>query len=100
MKPGRTVLCVSTYFKGNRFLHRAKQSGARVYLLTLDSLRHAPWDRESLDDLFVMPDLADLRQVINGLAYLMRSHPIDRIVALDDYDVDLAAALREHFRLP
>jgi len=37
--------------------------------------------------------------VIRGIAYLMKTHPISHIVALDDYDVELGAALREHFRL-
>jgi len=41
MAARRTVLCVSSYFKGNRFLRRAKREGARVYLLTLESLRDA-----------------------------------------------------------
>jgi hypothetical protein len=95
-----TILCISSYFKGNRFLGRAKREGARVFLLTLASLRDAPWAREYLDDLFVMPSFADLRQVINAIAFLMRREKIARIVALDDYDVELAASLREHFRLP
>lgn len=34
------------------------------------------------------------------MAYLARSRCFDRVVALDDYDVETAAALREHLRLP
>jgi biotin carboxylase len=30
----------------------------------------------------------------------MRTRPIDRIIGLDDFDVEMTAALREHFRLP
>lgn len=100
MAAGRTILCISSYFKGNRFLQRAKREGARVFLLTLESLRDSPWDQEYLDDLFVLPDLADLANVVKGIAYLMRTRKIDVVVALDDYDVELGAALREHFRLP
>jgi carbamoylphosphate synthase large subunit len=100
MAARRTVLCVSSYFKGNRFLRRAKREGARVYLLTLESLRDAGWDREHAHDVFLMPSLAEPREVIKGVAYLMRSQKIDLVAALDDYDVELAAALREHFRLP
>jgi hypothetical protein len=33
------------------------------------------------------------------VAYLARSRPFDRIVALDDFDIEVAAYLREHFRL-
>jgi biotin carboxylase len=94
-----TILCISSYFKGNRFLRSAKRCGARVFLLTVESLRHAAWERESLDDLFVMPALTDLAEVIRGVAYLWRDRPLTHIVALDDYDVELGAALREHFRL-
>ncbi|MBY0228067.1 MAG: ATPase, partial [Gemmataceae bacterium] len=96
----KTVLCVSSYFKGNRFLQRAKRDGHRVFLLTVESLRTAAWARESLDDLFVMPSLADLGEAVRGVAWLMRRERIGRVVALDDYDVELGAALREHFRLP
>jgi biotin carboxylase len=94
------ILCLSSYFKGNRFLRSAKRLGARVFLLTLEPLRDAGWDREHLDDLYLMPSFGDLRQVINALAWLMRKEKIGRVVALDDYDVELASALREHFRLP
>ncbi len=100
MAAPRTILCISSYFKGNRFLRRAKREGARVFLLTPEPLRDAPWDREHLDDLFLLPNLTDLGNVIRGVAYLMRSKKIDLVAALDDYDVELAAALREHFRLP
>jgi biotin carboxylase len=31
---------------------------------------------------------------------MARSHPIDRIVALDEFDMENAAALREHLRIP
>jgi len=94
-----TILCLSSYFKGNRFLRAAKRLGARVFLLTVESLRHAAWHRDALDDLFVMPRLNDVAEVIKGVAYLWRSVPLTHLVALDDYDVELGAALREHFRL-
>ncbi len=98
--PRRTILCVTSYFKGNRFLQRCRREGCTTYLLTVESLRDAEWDRPSLDDVFLMPSLADRRAVINCIAYLMRSRPIDLIVGLDDFDVELVGTLREHFRLP
>ncbi len=100
MSAPKTILCISSYFKGNRFLRRARQEGARVFLLTVESLRTAAWERENLADLFVMPALADAGEAIKGVAYLMRGERITHITALDDYDVELGAALREHFRLP
>ena len=38
--------------------------------------------------------------LINALAYLMRTKKIDRLIALDDFDVERAALLREEFRIP
>ncbi len=95
----RTVLAVSSYFKGNRFLQGVRQAGRKVVLLTVEKLLGAEWAREHVDEVFAMPSLDEPRAAINGVAYLMRSRPIDRIVALDDFDVELAAHLREHFRL-
>jgi hypothetical protein len=100
MSVGQTALCISSYFKGGRFLQRAKREGARVFLLTVQPLREAGWPRECLDDLFVMPALTEPHEVIKGVAWLMRKEKITHVVALDDYDVELGAALREHFRLP
>lgn len=95
-----SMLCVSSYFKGNRFLQRCHREGCRVYLLTVEQRLQSPWARDCLTDVFALPSFEDRRSVINGVAYLMRSLPIGRMVALDDYDVELVAALREHFRIP
>jgi biotin carboxylase len=38
--------------------------------------------------------------VVSGLAHVMRSRTIDRIVSLDDFDVEKGAHLRENFRIP
>jgi biotin carboxylase len=37
---------------------------------------------------------------INAVSFLARSLKIDRIVPMDDYDVETAASLREHLRIP
>src|SRR5688500_19907869 len=36
----------------------------------------------------------------NAVSYLARSEHISRIVPLDEYDMEMAATLREHMRLP
>jgi hypothetical protein len=99
-----TLLCVSSYFKGNTFLRAAKAAGATVYLLTSKKLEHEPWARESLDDIFFVQQGPEnewnMDEVIAGLAWLMRSKKIDRIVSLDDFDVEKGAHLREYFRIP
>ncbi len=98
-----TILAISSYFKGNDFLRQAKREGCKVLLLTIESLLGKPWARESIDEVFALPapSLAhDRRGTLNAVAYLMRSHDISRIAPLDDYDVEIAAMLREHLRLP
>jgi hypothetical protein len=99
MQPRPTILALSSYFKGNRFLEAAKHQGCTVYLLTIESALTEPWARHSCDDVFAVKTFHDRRALINAVAYLMRSRRIDRIVALDDFDVEVAAHLREHFRM-
>ncbi|HEY2787668.1 MAG TPA: ATPase [Fimbriiglobus sp.] len=94
-----SILCLASYFKGNRLLETLKQNGATVYLLTVEKALSESWARHACDDVFAVKTFADRRGLINSVAYLMRSRPIDRILALDDFDVDVAANLREHFRL-
>ncbi|MCA6075131.1 ATP-grasp domain-containing protein [Fulvivirga sedimenti] len=97
-------LCVSTYFKGEAFLRACKEAGNNVYLLTVPKLEHADWPRESIDDFFFMEVEKNgnwhREDVINGLAYKFRTIHFDRFVALDDFDVEKVALLREYFRSP
>ena len=91
-----TVLCIATYKKGDEFLRECKRQGCRVLLLTDDTLRDADWPRDSIDAFFYtrrdMPE-GDVRK---GAAYLARTERLDRIVALDDFDVGMGAMLREY----
>lgn len=100
MAEKRTILCLASYFKGNRFLQRCKKEGWHVMLLTNEKLLGEPWARDSIDEVFALPNFKDWRAVINAVCYLLRSRKLDRLVALDDFDVELAAHLREHLRLP
>ena len=80
-----------------------KKCGAKVYLLTSKKHEDKAWPRESLDDIFYIDSDErnhwDMNNVIKGLAWLMRKVRIDRIVALDDFDVEKGAMLREEFRI-
>jgi biotin carboxylase len=99
-----TLLCLASYEKGHRFLKQAKQQGCRVFLLTSESLKDkAKWPRDSVDDIFYMPDVENawnLQDMLLAVTYLGRNIRIDRIVPLDDFDLEKAAFLREHMRLP
>jgi biotin carboxylase len=95
-----TVLCLASYLKGHEFIRECKRLGCRVLLLTAEKLRHADWPRESIDELFVMPDLTRRDDVVHGVSYLARSENIRRIVPLDEFDLEMASTLREHLRVP
>jgi len=95
-----TLLCITSDVKGFAFIREAKRQGCRVLLLTLERFRDAAWPRESLDDTFYMPDLFNVQHVTNAVSYLARSHRIDQVIPLDDFEVETAAVLREHLRLP
>lgn len=99
-----TILCLASYEKGHRFITEAKKQGATVLLVTSLSLKEkAHWPLESIDEIFYMPDRDkhwDRGDLLNAVSYLGRNHNFDRIVGLDDFDVETAAMLREHLRVP
>jgi biotin carboxylase len=104
MNREHTFLCVSSYFKGEEFLRSCKATGSKVYLITSLSLKDKPWPRESLDDVFYMEEDEEgrwnMNHLIQAVAYKMRTIRFDRFVALDDFDVEKVAQLREQFRIP
>jgi biotin carboxylase len=101
MKSGpTTVLAITSFEKGQDFLRECKTIGARVILLTVESLKDAAWPRDILDDVFLMPDLYNRVNVLNAVSYLARSEHLSRIVPLDEFDVEMAATIREHLRIP
>jgi hypothetical protein len=95
-----TILCLASEYKGVPFIEECKRQGCRVLLLVAEEYRHHDWPWEAIDEHFYMPELSRQPDVTHAVSYLARSNQIDRIVALDDYDVATAAALREHLRLP
>ncbi len=95
-----TFLCITTYEKGQEFMRECKRQGCRVILLTAEKLRDADWPRESLDDTFYLPAELPLADTVQAVTHLARSQKIDRIVALDEFDMETASTLREHLRVP
>ncbi|HEX8161750.1 MAG TPA: hypothetical protein VF538_07755 [Pyrinomonadaceae bacterium] len=99
-----TVLCLASYEKGQEFMRECKRQGCRVLLLTSLSLKGAAdFPGESVDETFYMPDVAkkwNLDDTIKSVSYVAREEWIDLIVPLDDFDLETAAALREHLRVP
>jgi biotin carboxylase len=94
------ILCMSSYEKGQAFLAESAALGCRVVLLTLEKLRHGDWPKAILEDLLTMPEGMSLEQISNTVTYVARGKRFDRIVALDEFDMETVAALREHMRIP
>lgn len=98
----KTILCISSFEKGFDFLRQAKANGWRVLVLVGESLRHGQWPHDVIDEMFYLPDPQkqwNLEDMVKAVSYLARRVKLDRIVALDDFDVEKAAMLREHLRV-
>ena len=95
-----TILCIATYFKGDAFLRECKAQGCTVLLLTTDTLIGAEWPRDAIDEIHSVPRDATDAVIRRQVDLMARRHRIDRIAALDDFDVEIAVMLREHLRVP
>ena len=94
------VLCISSAIKGQALIHELKRQGCTVILLTEERWRNDPeWPYESVDHMVYMPSLYRKQEVINQVGYMLRGWQIDLIIPLDDYEVEMAASLREHLRM-
>ena len=94
------IVCLATYFKGTDFIRECKEHGCRVVLITKEKMLGEDWPRESLDDLIAVPNDAGPALFIDLLAFLARKRKIDRVIALEEFDVVTAALMREHLCLP
>jgi biotin carboxylase len=95
-----TIVCLATYFKGGDFIRECKRLGCRVILITKEKMLQEDWPRESLDDLIAVPNDAGPALMIDLTAFIARKVKVDRVVALEEFDVMTAALVREHFCLP
>lgn len=97
-------LCISCEFKGDDFIREAAALGHRIYLITGENHKDDPWPFEQITETYYMPSndgrLWNMEDLKLGVAHLMRRVKIDRMIALDDYDVQKVAYLREEFRMP
>ena len=94
------VLCISSAVKGQAFVRELKRQGCIVILLTEERYRDDPdWPYDAVDHIVYMPSLTRKQDVLNHVSYMYRGWQIDLIVPLDDYEVEMAASLREHLRM-
>lgn len=100
----KTVLVIASYDKGHDFLRTCKDLGWRVVLVTSESIKDEhQFPPEAFDEIFYMRDVDkkwDPQETQRAISYLARTRVFDRIVPLDDFDLEIAANLREHLRIP
>lgn len=100
----KTVVCISCYYKGYDFMDEMKRLGNKVILVTSENLKEKNWPWHAIDEVFYMPELKpsvwNLDHLIQGFSYLMQTRKVHAVIALDDYDVEKAALIRETFRIP
>lgn len=100
----KVIVCISSYYKGYDFMVTCKEIGNKVILITSENLKEENWPWESIDEVYYMPEIDksiwNLDHFVQGFSYLMRVHEVDTVVALDDFDVEKAALIRETFRIP
>ena len=94
------ILCIASYEKGQDFLRQCADLGVKPTLLTVDKLRDADWPRDILGELATTPAELSREQILNTVSWMARGQRFDRVVALDEFDQETAALVREHMRLP
>jgi len=93
-------LCLASYEKGQEFMLQCAEMGVGVTLLTLEKLREAEWPHEALEEVATMPSGLTREQFLNTVSWMARGRRFDRVIALDEFDLEMAAQAREHMRIP
>src|SRR5713226_9452990 len=94
------IVCFATFFKGGDFMRECQARGCDVTLITKEKMLEEDWPREVLADLFAVPNDAPVELFLDLVSHLAQTAKPDRIVALEEFDVVLAALAREHLCLP
>jgi biotin carboxylase len=93
-------LCIASYEKGQDFMRQCAEMGVKLTLLTVERLRDAAWPREILEDIHLMADGYSEADLVKTVCWMCRGRQFDRVIALDEFDLDAAAKIREQTRIP
>ena len=100
----KTIVCISCYYKGYDFMDEMHKLGNKVILITSENFKDKNWPWFAISEVYYMkeiePSVWNLDHLIEGFSYLLKTKNIDAVIALDDYDVEKAALIRETFRIP
>src|SRR6266478_6894308 len=94
------IICLATFFKGGDFMRECKAAGCNVILVTKEKMLHEDWPRDVLDEVFALPNDAPVELFLDLVSHIGKTNKPDRIVALEEFDVIIAALAREHLCLP
>src|SRR5437763_12469546 len=94
------IICFATFFKGGDFMRECKAAGCDITLVTKEKMLHEDWPRDVLDEVFALPNDAPVELFLDLVAHIAKTNQPDRIVALEEFDVVVAALAREHLCLP
>lgn len=93
------IVCIASFFKGNDFIEECRDADWRVTLVTRKDLLDEPWAWAAVSEVKTVGANAIEEDYIRAVTNIAGSHPIDRIVGVDEFDVLPAAKAREHLQV-
>ncbi|HEY3103849.1 MAG TPA: ATP-grasp domain-containing protein [Pyrinomonadaceae bacterium] len=96
MQKPPNIICFATFFKGGDFMRQCKAEECNVTLVTKEKMLQEEWPRDVIDEIFALPNDAPVELFLDLVAHIAKTHKPDRIVALEEFDVVVAALAREH----
>src|SRR5437667_12858730 len=94
------IICFATFSKGGDFMRECKAQDCNVILVTKEKMLHEDWPRDVLDEVFALPNDAPVELFLDLASHIAKTTKPDRIVALEEFDVVIAALAREHLCMP
>jgi biotin carboxylase len=94
------LICFATFFKGGDFMRECQAQGCNVILITREKMLHEDWPRDVIDEIFAVPNDAPVELFLDLVSHIAKTRKPDRIVALEEFDVVIAALAREHLCMP
>ena len=98
--PPLNIICFATFFKGGDFIRECQAQGCKVILITKEKMLHEDWPRDVIEEIFAVPNYAPVELFLDLVSHIAKTRKADRIVALEEFDVVIAALAREHLCLP
>ena len=81
-------------------MRECQVQGGNVILVTKEKMLHEDWPRDVISEIFALPNDAPVELFLDLVSHIAGTRKPDRIVALEEFDVVIAALAREHLCLP